>query len=105
MKLSKIFKAALAGLLTLLILILGAALLIANFYEDEVKQVLVGQLNKRLATPVSVKNIELSLIKKFPNASLVFTDVVVESVNKADSLSAEKLFKEPLFEAHSIFTV
>ncbi len=103
MKLSKLFKAALAGLLTLLILLLSAALLIANFYEDEVKQVLVGQLNKRLATPVSVKNIELSLIKKFPNASLVFTDVVVESVNKADSSGAEKLFKEPLFKAHSIF--
>lgn len=103
MNLSKIFKAALAVLLTLLIVILGSALLIANFYEDEVKQVLVSQLNKRLATPVSVKNIELSLIKKFPNASLVFTDVVVESVNKADSGGAVTLFKEHLFEAHTIF--
>ena len=103
MRIPRFLKISLILIISLLILLLGAGMVIAYFYEDEVKQLLVGQINKQLVTPVAVKNIELSLIKKFPNATLVFTDVTAESVQPADSLNDPEHFSERLFEAHKIF--
>ncbi len=75
-------------------------MVIVYFYEAEVKQLLVGEINKQLLTPIKVKNIDLSLIKKFPNASLVFSEVSANSVQPTDS---SHQFKENLFEAKRIY--
>ncbi len=90
-------------IVSLLLLLLSSAWVVAHFYEEEVKQLLVSELNKKLASPIAVKNIELSLLQKFPNATLVFTDVSAESVQLADSLKNDEPFKEKLFEAHKIY--
>lgn len=103
MKIPRFLKIFLITLISLLILLLSSALVIVYFYEEEVKQLLVGEINKQLNTPVAVKGIELSLIKKFPNASLEFTDVSAASVQPADSLEDEERFTEKLFEAHKLF--
>lgn len=66
---------------------------------------LVGEINKQLNTPVSVKGIELSLIKKFPNASLEFTEVSAASVQPADSLEDEERFTEKLLKRTNYFTI
>ncbi len=103
MNFSQFLKLLLISIFSLLILLLSTALVIGYFYEEEVKQLLVGEINKQLVTPVSVKGINLSLLKKFPNASLEFTDVSAESVQSLDSLSETEPIKERLFEAHKIF--
>lgn len=103
MKFPKYIKVILLSFLSLLLLLAITAFVIVRFYEDEVKQILVVQINKQLVTPVSVKDIELSLFKKFPSASLEFTDVTAESVQPADSLEGAQRFTERLFEAHKIF--
>jgi hypothetical protein len=103
MKISRFIRVFLIFLVSLSLLLLSAAWVIAHFYEDEVKQLLVAELNKKLAVPIAVKNIELSLLKKFPNATLVFTEVRAESVQSTTDLPKTERFQEKLFEAQKIF--
>ncbi len=65
-----------------------AAYFLAKHYEPEVKALLVAELNKNLDVPVQVGDINLSLLSRFPNASLRFADVVIPetSGDPADTL-------------------
>lgn len=57
-----------------------AAFILAIVYEGQVKKIIVEQINKQLIAPVKVGNIEFSLIKNFPKASLSFYGVEAQSV-------------------------
>lgn len=72
------------------------AVIIGYFFEDEVKKFAVDQINRQLNTKIEVKDIRLSLLKKFPNASLEFIDVKCKEVS-------DKEPKRNLFEAGSVF--
>ncbi|NVO02601.1 MAG: hypothetical protein HXX09_07830 [Bacteroidetes bacterium] len=72
------------------------AVILAYIFEDKVKNFVVDELNKKLNSEISVKEIDLSLIKKFPYASLTFTDVVAKDANnsnlKGDLLKAQNVY-------------
>jgi hypothetical protein len=74
--LKKIFivLGVLFGLITI------SAITIAMLYEEQVKKIVIGEINKKLIAPVQVRDIQFSLIKNFPNASLSFYDVKAQSV-------------------------
>ena len=77
----------------LLLLAAGGIAIAAFFYGDEIKTLVVENLNKNLKTEVKVSNVEFSVFQDFPKASVVFSDVVIFAVNaKKDTLlAAEKL--------------
>jgi hypothetical protein len=61
-------------------LVLGiAAVSLVFIYEDEVKSIIIGELNKNLKSEVKVdpKNIDLTFIKSFPKCALEFKDVLI----------------------------
>lgn len=89
----------LLGLLTVLVLGFSALVVLARVYETEVKVKLVGALNERLKTPVTVSDMDLTLIARFPMASIRMHNVLVKEVRtdavEPDSLlAADKLFLE-----------
>lgn len=68
------------AVVTLLILgsLVGATgVFIGYFYEDTVKSIIISQLNQRLNCKIDVKEIEFSIFKKFPFASVHFIDATV----------------------------
>ncbi len=69
--------------------ITGAAL----FYGEEIKTLVVKNLNKTLKTEIKVSHVDFSVFQDFPKASVVFSDVVIYAVHaKNDTLfSAKKL--------------
>ncbi|MFN7012710.1 MAG: AsmA-like C-terminal region-containing protein [Bacteroidia bacterium] len=73
-----------------------SALLLSYFYQDEIKKRLVDELNKQINTEISISSINFSVLKKFPNASIELTNVLVKDAweNKEQSkdtlLFAEK---------------
>lgn len=97
-KLLLIFISSLAGIILL-------ASVLAYVYEDEIKAVVVSNINKNLKTPVSVKQISFSFIRKFPFATLEFTNVQAQGLlykeTKKDLVVAEKIFL--LFNLMDIF--
>ncbi len=72
-----------------------AAFYLAKKFEPEVKDAIVYELNQHLNVPVDVEDINLSLLQKFPYASLRFSNVVIpEAVsNNPDTL----IFIEDLY--------
>ena len=72
------------------------ASIVAYVYEDEIKSIVVSNINKNLNTPVEVREISFSIIRKFPFATLEFDDVKAQGLlykeTKKDLVVAEKIF-------------
>lgn len=84
------FLKYLSAVVILLVLASIGAYYLAKKFEPEVRSVVVGELNKHLAVPVKVGDINLSLLQRFPYASLRFSDVVIPEVKK-DGTSTDTL--------------
>ncbi len=80
----------LSAILILLVLAGIGAYYLAKKFEPEVRSVVVGELNKYLAVPVKVGDINLSLLQRLPYASLRFSDVVIPEIKK-DGTSTDTL--------------
>ena len=90
-------RTALLVTAALLLLAVGALVVLAKVYETEVKVKLVGALNERLRSPVAVSDMDLTLIARFPMASMRLHDVKVDEL-RTDSQPADTLlFAEELF--------
>lgn len=76
-----------------LALLLGALVGLANVYEDEVLDALRNELNTHLRTPVQVEGMELTLLRRFPQASLRLRHVLVHAV-RTDSVPSPGRFGE-----------
>lgn len=77
----------------------GTLVVLANVYDAEAKVKLVGALNQRLNAPVTVSDMDLTLIARFPEASIRLTDVLAREVRhdggEPDTLlHARELFLE-----------
>ncbi|PKP41855.1 MAG: hypothetical protein CVT95_12700 [Bacteroidetes bacterium HGW-Bacteroidetes-12] len=87
-------------------MIISTALIIIFFYEDKIKDVIVSELNENLNTEIVVKNIDLELFKKFPNASITFKEVTIKDAIpdsvKGDLFTAKRIYL--LFSVIDIFT-
>jgi len=104
-----ILKRILLGVVGFVIVVMGTLLVITFAYENEVKDYLIRELNTNLKTKVIVdsKNIQLSLFKNFPYASLSFKNIaMLESPvgsGKKDKKGNQKFLKQDtLFSAGSI---
>jgi hypothetical protein len=82
---------------SLLTIVVGGVLVIAFYYQDEVKEYVVGELNKQLNTQVIVdgKDIDFTVLSSFPYGSVNF-----KNVKALDAISEQK--KDTLFKAGQI---
>ncbi len=80
-----------------LVLVLVAAVSLVFIYEDEVKAVIIKELNKNLNAEIKLdpKNIDLTIIKTFPDCALEFKDVAC-----MEAVKSEK--RDTLVFAHSL---
>lgn len=76
------------GILLTLMVISG---ILAAVYEDDIAKALVKEVNKNLKQPIEVKDIDLTLIKSFPNASVDFQSIRVPDAFGETLLRAEKI--------------
>ena len=76
--------------LALLVAGFGALVVLARVYDAEVKAKVVGALNQRLSAPVTVGDMELTLIDRFPSASIRLSDVLAREV-RYDGTEADTL--------------
>jgi len=85
MKLFK--KVAIWSILIALIFVIQGLLLVW-YFEDDIKQAAVKELNKSLNTPIKVDKIELNFFEHFPQIALTFPKVGIKS---SDSSTNEDL--------------
>ncbi|MDQ3101904.1 MAG: hypothetical protein M3R08_11000, partial [Bacteroidota bacterium] len=82
---------------------MSALVLIGNLYEDEVKARLVGAINEQLNAPVTVKDMDLTLIARFPKASMRMSDVLAMEVRSDEKVPDTLLFAKELFLEFSLW--
>ncbi len=73
------------------LLVVSAAVVIAGFFQEEVGEKLVSEINKQLMTELTVGHFDLSLLKDFPNATASLHDVVVKGQFGEGLLEAEDM--------------
>lgn len=66
------------------------------FFKEDAKRYLVKQLNEELVTEVKIEDIEFSVLKKFPYASIELKNVSADEITKSP-------VKEKLFTAGRIY--
>ncbi len=69
------------GLISLGLVALG--LLIGFFYGDDIKKMIIAELNKNLATEIQVERFEFSVFRHFPYASVDLEKVMTKGVLKS----------------------
>ena len=79
-----VFTAIFGGIL------LVAAAVLGRVFEDELTQYVVSGLNRQIRVEVKVEDVKLSFLRKFPDASLEFRDVFIESATGTDTLLVAK---------------
>ena len=89
----RLIKKIILHLIVLLLLLVTIGVSIAHIYQDEIEQLALQNINMQLQTPIEVEDIEFSLIKKFPYASLELKNLMVlDAFQKDTLLKAEKIF-------------
>lgn len=81
------FKRLIVTLIVSAIGVIGISALLVVIYEDDVKDLIIKELNKHLNTEVRVepKNIDLTILRSFPNCALEFKDILaLESTEKKE---------------------
>lgn len=78
-------------LFSVFLLFAGSLVALLFLYEDEVKEAIVAELNKHLKAEVKIdpKNIDLTIIKTFPDCSIEFKDLLMLEalpIKKRDTL-------------------
>jgi hypothetical protein len=76
---------------------------LAKKYEPEVRDAVVYELNQFLAVPVEVEDINLSLLQRFPYASLRFSKLTIPAVVEGKAQPDTLLFIEDLYLQIGLF--
>ena len=100
------FRKIILSVLLVIAVLAAAFTLLAVFMGPRIKDMAVREMNRYLAVPVRTGDIDFSLIRKFPYASVSFTDVSTKGVlvegNSQDLFHAGEIFL--LFSWRDIFS-
>lgn len=88
----KIIKRLLVFLAVMVGLCILVGVLIAYVFEEDVKRLAFKKLNSYCDTPVQVDDVQLSLLSKFPNASLDFSNVLIRDAYRDSTVEKDTFF-------------
>ena len=94
-KLKKYIRTTALAITVLLALGIASLFVFGKYFEKQVKQIIVSEINKQITSEVKVESIELTLIRRFPYASLYFRNVQImdrDTVNPGILLEAQSIF-------------
>jgi hypothetical protein len=97
-RLRRVVSSLLLVLLILLLLLTGTGIILAWKYQDEAKALVISKLNEQLNTQVIIlpKDIDFSVLRNFPNASVDFRNVKILDAVQTDGV------KDTLLKAGTI---
>jgi hypothetical protein len=100
---SRIFKYYVVPLLAVISAIFVSGLIISVFYQEEVRELMIGEINKHVNTEIRVKEMKFSVLRKFPRASVEFRDVVIMVPEDYKRTGTGGFDSDTLFFAQNLF--
>lgn len=81
---------------SVVIALLVVLYVIAILFEKDISRIFIGELNKKLTTNVHTEELDFSLIKRFPRASISLEDIFIHSPQQENDtlLYADRLILE-----------
>lgn len=99
---NRFLRKTLWGLGLAFLLLAAASVVIAAFFEEEIGERILAELNQQIETELKVENFELSLLAGFPNVSARLNDVILKDKGKGNLLEANEIaFKIGFFSLFS----
>ena len=89
----RIIKRILVALIVLTILMVSSSAAYIYYQQDELEQVVIEEINKRLRSPIKIGDIEFSVIKNFP-----FTCIELNNILAIDAFQEDTLCKIELLQ-------
>ena len=89
----RILKRILLTLIVLTILMVGSSAAYIYYQQDELEQAVIKEINKRLKSPINIGDIEFSVIKNFPFASVELNNILAIDAFQEDTLCEIKLLQ------------
>ena len=82
----KIVKRILIGILVLVVLVVAAAITLPMIFEDELIALTKQEINKNVRAKVDFAELDLSLLRSFPDLNLQISDFTVEGVDQFEGI-------------------
>ncbi|MFL2569564.1 MAG: AsmA-like C-terminal region-containing protein [Flavobacteriales bacterium] len=82
----RILKRVLLALIVITILMVGSSAAYIYYQQDELVQAVIKEINKRLKSPINIGDIEFSILKNFPFASVELNDILAIDTFQEDTL-------------------
>ena len=89
----RILKRILLALIVLTILMVGSSAAYIYYRQDELEQVVIKEMNKHLKSPIKIGDIEFSVIKNFPFASIELNNIYAIDAFQEDTLCEIELLQ------------
>ena len=89
----RILKRILLALILFAILMISSSAVYIYYQQDELEQVVIKEINKRLKSPIKIGDIEFSVIKNFPFASIELNNILAIDAFQKDTLCEIELLQ------------
>ncbi|MBL6663575.1 MAG: hypothetical protein ISP71_05655 [Flavobacteriales bacterium] len=89
----RILKRILLALIVLTILLVGSSAAYVYYQQDDLEQAVIKEINKRLKSPINIGDIEFSVIKNFPFASVELNNILAIDAFQEDTLCEIELLQ------------
>lgn len=104
MKRIRVFLEYLAAFLIIFVLLsVITSVVVVKFYGDDVQEYTMDLINDQLDTKISVGEVGISVLRKFPNTSVFFNDVTVWSGHRFDRGAFSEISPDTLFVADRLY--
>jgi hypothetical protein len=80
-----------------------AGSILALYYQDEVRQYMINEINRHVDSEITAKDISFSVLRKFPQASIEFKDVFIGTSPGFEYCGDQGMDTDTLFTAESVF--
>ncbi|MFZ5939658.1 MAG: AsmA-like C-terminal region-containing protein [Bacteroidota bacterium] len=102
-KIKKYLEYAAALLLIFFLVLAIGGVVLVRFYEDEVKEYALKEINASLDTRITVENIEVSFFQRFPYVSIVLEEVNAWSGRDFSQQDFPAINTDTLFHAKTVY--
>jgi len=99
----KIIRKILIIALIVLSSLIAIMVVVSYFYDEKIAQYAINEINKYIRTPVTVKKTTLTLLRKFPDATIRLRDVYIKSVQDFNRENFNDINTDTLLYAKDVF--
>jgi hypothetical protein len=99
----RLSKYLLLAVLFVVFAIVIAGSVIGLYYQDEVRQYMINEINRHVDSEIVVRDLSFSVLRKFPQASIEFKDVFIGIAPGYEFCQDQGKNTDTLFTAESVF--